>query len=548
MYRDFSASSKENLLKLVSEVENEQLNNFTDWVGDRWYDFESWIGKLNIKNYLNNVNAYHKKVIDKNNTTKKMIESIFYNVAAVDNTYKENLESSKGQLQLWQKYIDQMSQIVEPRNGKFDVKYIAMTFESIIKQIDKNIIEDRKKERERLFKRLNEIEKAIDQLIINPRNMSENETIKLSELLAELEQLYQENKQLCGDFTNHENYNDIPKKILSIVSKAMKLSSEKSGNTISSNKLKLGAGILGYIKSLYVYATTDYTNISDTVSGWFELAKGSGSVFEDVYKYIESNLSNIDKGRLGKVWQPFVQTVNVFSTGFGSIADAINISSAFNDADKTNSERIDIIYKFYEGLLDFYKVSLESVIGSKKLVKDVHGKYQWRMSYASETALEKIKYDLPLIKVITAASGETVSKYVELSEDGTYDMGDIAETGIYASVKGLTYVVKGFDDLFLEGMGDAVINYSDWSDKISNKITTIADESGPEFVKNHVVSSKYVEFAKPLKDISNNKNNNLAFRIVTSTVAGAGMSGAILIDAGIDGVSWIADQISSVFK
>ena len=65
MYRDFSENSKRKLLSLVSSVENEKICDFTDWIGDRWLDFQSWIGKLSIKKYINNVNAYHKKVIDK---------------------------------------------------------------------------------------------------------------------------------------------------------------------------------------------------------------------------------------------------------------------------------------------------------------------------------------------------------------------------------------------------------------------------------------------------------------------------------------------------
>lgn len=53
MYRDFSNNSKIRMLGLVTEVESDKISDFTDWVGDRWYDFESWIGQLNIKNYIN---------------------------------------------------------------------------------------------------------------------------------------------------------------------------------------------------------------------------------------------------------------------------------------------------------------------------------------------------------------------------------------------------------------------------------------------------------------------------------------------------------------
>lgn len=74
MKRDFSEASKQKLIALVTQVENEKYSEFTDWVGDRWYDFESWIGQLNIKHYLDNVNAYHKKVIDKIILRKRILK------------------------------------------------------------------------------------------------------------------------------------------------------------------------------------------------------------------------------------------------------------------------------------------------------------------------------------------------------------------------------------------------------------------------------------------------------------------------------------------
>lgn len=135
MYRDFSDRSKNELLGLVSEVENEKISNFTDWVGDRWYDFESWIGKLNIKNYLNNVNDYHKKVIDKNNATQSSINTIFRKVKSVDTSYKNTLSGKKSQLQQWQRYIDEMSQIVNPRNGKFNAKAMSDALDGLLKQL-----------------------------------------------------------------------------------------------------------------------------------------------------------------------------------------------------------------------------------------------------------------------------------------------------------------------------------------------------------------------------------------------------------------------------
>lgn len=141
MLRDFSESSRQKLLGLVSEVENEKLCDFTDWVGDRWLDFEQFIGQLNIKKYINNVNDYHKKVIDKNNATQSSINKIFNDVAKVDNTYYNVFTNIDNLLKQWNKYIVELQSIVNPSNGKFNAAYMGKNLANIIKDIDKYNIE-----------------------------------------------------------------------------------------------------------------------------------------------------------------------------------------------------------------------------------------------------------------------------------------------------------------------------------------------------------------------------------------------------------------------
>lgn len=135
MRRDFSESSKRNLLNLVSQVENEKWCDFTDWIGDRWYDFQSLIGKLKIKNYIDNVNEYHKKVIDKNNTTQSAIGQIFAQVNTLDAQYSNTLAGSKSQLQELQRYIHALSEIVSPINVKFNVDTINSELISLLSEL-----------------------------------------------------------------------------------------------------------------------------------------------------------------------------------------------------------------------------------------------------------------------------------------------------------------------------------------------------------------------------------------------------------------------------
>ncbi len=130
MYRDFSERSKGELLQMVSEVENEKLSDFTDWFGDRWYDFQSWIGVLNIKNYISNVNEYHRKVIDKNNTTRSNIENIFTNVNIIDSSYNNAFDALLQAITQFHKCIHILSNIANPNNNGFSTDNIT-TFDAV---------------------------------------------------------------------------------------------------------------------------------------------------------------------------------------------------------------------------------------------------------------------------------------------------------------------------------------------------------------------------------------------------------------------------------
>lgn len=137
MYRDFSDKSKNELFRIVSEVENEKISDFTDWLGDRWYDFESWIGVLNIKNYINDINTYHKKVIDKNNTTKNKINEIFINVHKVDDNYKNLFFKNKDILKAVLSYIKELCVTINPNNGRFTDSQMSFKFSRLYLKLKK---------------------------------------------------------------------------------------------------------------------------------------------------------------------------------------------------------------------------------------------------------------------------------------------------------------------------------------------------------------------------------------------------------------------------
>jgi len=137
MYRDFSNTSKQRLLELVSEVEDENWCGFTDWFGDRWLDFESLIGTLNIKRYLNDIDTYHKKVIDKNNATKQSIESIFSNVRYVDLNYSKLFYDESNVINKIESYIQILCETISPSNGNFNSMIISTSLGVAFQEIQR---------------------------------------------------------------------------------------------------------------------------------------------------------------------------------------------------------------------------------------------------------------------------------------------------------------------------------------------------------------------------------------------------------------------------
>ena len=123
MKRDFSESAKNELLQLVKEVGNE--GGFWDTIGDFGLDFMALIGQLDITKYIDNVNKYHRKVIDKNDATAESIEKIFENVNNVSESYKSRFIACCTELEEINKSIHLLSETIHPSNGKFNAEYMG---------------------------------------------------------------------------------------------------------------------------------------------------------------------------------------------------------------------------------------------------------------------------------------------------------------------------------------------------------------------------------------------------------------------------------------
>ncbi len=124
MKKDFTSENEKHIISIVKDVTADGFfDKVVDFFGDVGIEISGWFGKLNINNYLGNVDEYHRKIIDKNNTTVSEIRRIFSDVreddtqfsdiqAGIRSTYCEPLK----------KYLQELIDSLDVNSGKVDVR------------------------------------------------------------------------------------------------------------------------------------------------------------------------------------------------------------------------------------------------------------------------------------------------------------------------------------------------------------------------------------------------------------------------------------------
>lgn len=115
--REFSEEAREKLYTIINDVNDEQWCEFTDWLGDSWGALQEWIGVLGIEEYGNNVDKYHRIMIDKNNASKNEIDKIYTDVENVDISYKNIFGQLVETVNEQKAFIDNLAEAINPSKG-----------------------------------------------------------------------------------------------------------------------------------------------------------------------------------------------------------------------------------------------------------------------------------------------------------------------------------------------------------------------------------------------------------------------------------------------
>lgn len=503
MYRDFSENSKQKLLGFVSEVENEKICDFTDWVGDRWYDFESWIGMLNIKHYLNDVNKYHKKVIDKNNATKTSINNIFNGVRNVDIRHKNNLIQIENSLEQWKRYIEEMKAIVTPSNGKFNGQYIAGRLNNILNDILAGNYDIIKKCLNKDFADWTDMEKDLLKQLLSKaeseRTKEENDL--LNEIYSDEEKTLKVLILLTGE-PETSNVN-VASDILSKLSKVVK----EIGKKAKDDEMSLSGSVLGYLGTLVKLIEDKPEGNSDVISSMFSLFSGSTAMWGALFNFYENILSPYEASKL---FDRFGKTNNILAV-LGSIAEfgeeGVDTYNIFTDKNSS-------IWDKFAQILDLGDAGIN--VGGKVYIGKLLSTKT--LQFIGNSNNQILATEMPTLKFTTSAEvtkqiknvggwlafadslistfSSGFKQYGKVSSDGNVDMTDVGSIGVHGSLAGLDPIVSFFSA--------GIIHYD--SEKFADDLENRADN----FIRGDSGLAQYIR----------DENNNSILRFGASMISG----------------------------
>ncbi|MDE6742687.1 MAG: hypothetical protein K2J95_02265 [Lachnospiraceae bacterium] len=87
MVREFSEEKRQEIFRMLDEIDNREWKSFMEWCGNSAEEFGDWTDKLAVSAYTRYVDEYHKKVLETNEMTRNRVNTVFENVAEIDTRY-----------------------------------------------------------------------------------------------------------------------------------------------------------------------------------------------------------------------------------------------------------------------------------------------------------------------------------------------------------------------------------------------------------------------------------------------------------------------------
>ena len=125
MIRDFSDDEREKLQAYAIAEENANFSSIENYIYDRMTDID--VSDLDISDYIDDIDNYHKQLIDAENLTSTKIGELFDAVHSVDENTVSSVDLVKGLIESIGNTIDSLAGCIEIGNYKSTGKPLALS-------------------------------------------------------------------------------------------------------------------------------------------------------------------------------------------------------------------------------------------------------------------------------------------------------------------------------------------------------------------------------------------------------------------------------------
>ena len=142
MIRDFTAETKERLLKEIVNINSETESALEDTIGDLIRYCGNWLNILHLNEDMHNVKTYHRHILDMTDMTKKELQNIFVAVCALDDKYSKLFKTLDDQQTIYNKKIKILSEKIQPNfsiASAKDIKTAVSEVNTDLKKMSKKI-------------------------------------------------------------------------------------------------------------------------------------------------------------------------------------------------------------------------------------------------------------------------------------------------------------------------------------------------------------------------------------------------------------------------
>lgn len=512
MIRDFSQKAKDELLKIVTDVQNDGQFSVWDWFGDRLMDFQSYFGKLNIRHYLDNVSGYHRKVIDQNNATKQTIEKIFEKVKATDASYSGQLFAKLCSLESETTYIKGLSDIVSPHKGK-NIIVDDFVNKATVLLNDVYGVENTKSEALFYYALTGDLKSGFT-LATGADNAK---TVCASMVLSGHTSWITDDSDLGDIITNN----------LGTLQKISKI----SGETISSATI-ISTPILNYLLKLLGVVEKTTEGEVDITPEFLSLLKASIDVETGVFKYHTKKADLFDSIKIDEKYGGAMTGLSILAKTVDFSKDLYESVKLYSDEYSKNYDKaassIKLVGSFAKTIGEIYiaaksKNKILQIIPKTSegvnqiLVDSLEVKYAIPPSV--KTTTENVSTALAVVDVAANTTAATIKRIGQVAEDGEIDGVERCSIAVYGSLGGLKSVTEGLT------LGIVSFDSEEVAADLESGVTT--------FLNDQSWASKYVQ----------DMNNPSAFRFLVSMGVATDMVAKkavdIVVDTGKTICSWV---------